>query len=514
VRIVDEKEFPDRTLTLRYRFVHVLYQNALYSSLRPTRRAALSRDVAQALLGYYGEHSGTVAAELAHLLETARDFARAAEYFLLAAKNAAQVFANAEASILALRGLTLLQRLPDTPERAQRELQLQVTLGFALTSTKGYADPETGKSMARAREICEQLGETPELFPIIWGLFTYYIVKAEFQAARQFGEQLLRLGANANDTILQVGGHYALGTAAYLIGELVTGHEHYERVLALHDPQQHRAYRALYRRDPGLYSRSGIVRTLWLLGYPDQAARRLAEALTVARQTADPGSLAFALTFPVYLNQFCREPAAAEARADACIAECQAHGIVQERLWVSIVRGWALAQQGRVQEGLTEIHENLPKLGVERGEVFRPYFLALLAESLGKAGQVEDGLTAIDDALNTVERTGERYYAAELHRLKGELLLERADASTIAAAENCFHEAITIAHQQHAKSLELRAAISLSKLYQKQGKPADAHRRLSDVYGWFTEGFDTADLREARTLLKDLASTIREEATP
>ena len=211
VRLVREHEFPDRTLTLRYRFVHVLYQNALYASLRPTRRASLSAAVAQALLGYYGEKSAAVAAELALLFEAARDFARAADYFLLAAQNAARLFANQEAVVLARRGLELLETLPDTPERARKELALQITLGPALIATKGWTAPEVERTYTRAHELCQQVGETPDLFPALWGLWLFHHDRAEIPTARNLGEQLLGLAQRAQDPALLLQAHHALG---------------------------------------------------------------------------------------------------------------------------------------------------------------------------------------------------------------------------------------------------------------------------------------------------------------
>ena len=197
VRLVGEHEFPDRTLTLRYRFVHVLYQNALYASLRPTRRVSLSAAVAQAVVGYYGEKSVAVAGELALLLEAAREFTRATDYFLQAAQNAARLFANQEAVVLARRGLELLATLPDTPERARKELTLQLTLGPALKDTKGWTAPEVEETYTRAHELCEQVGETPDLFPALWGLWLFHMSRAEIPTARNLGEQLLSLGQRA-----------------------------------------------------------------------------------------------------------------------------------------------------------------------------------------------------------------------------------------------------------------------------------------------------------------------------
>ena len=507
VRVINEEEFSDRTLTLRYRFVHVLYQNAFYASLKPTRRAAVSKAVAEALLGYYKEQSGAVASELAHLFEAARDFERATDYFLLAAQRASDVFAHEEAAALARRGLELLRTLCDSPERTQKELLLQLIVGFSLSITKGTATPEMGESMARARVICEQLGESPQLFPVIWGLWAYYLVGAELQEARQMAEKTLRLAQNVKDPALLVGAHYAMGLSLQFLGELVAGHEHLERAIALDDPQQHRSYSSLYKLNPRIYSQSDTVYTLWQLGYPEQSRRRLDETLTLARQDGDPRSLAQALWFAAFVHQLCRDAQRTQEYAETCIAHCNEHGIAQERDWVATQLGWAMVEQGLVKEGIAQLRESLSTLRARRATMTLTFSVSLLVEALIKDGQIEEGLTAVTEGLELVCRTGQRTHEAELYRLKGELLIMQAEGSTtlLSEAESCFHHAIEIGRAQSAKSFELRAVMSLSRLYEKQGKKEGARQILSEIYGWFTEGFNTADLKEAKILLERMS---------
>ena len=253
VRLVGEHEFPDRTLTLRYRFVHVLYQNALYASLRPTRRASLSAAVAQALVGYYGEKSAAVAGELALLWEAAREFARAADCFLQAAQNAARLFANQEAVVLARRGLKLLEALPDSPERARQELALQIALGPPLIATVGWTAPEVERTYSRAQELCGQVGETPQLFPALWGLWFFYLDALGDPDSAEPGGQLLSLAQRAQDPALLLQAHHALGPTYMLAGDWVSAQAHLEQGIALYDPQQHRAHAFLYGgHDPGV----------------------------------------------------------------------------------------------------------------------------------------------------------------------------------------------------------------------------------------------------------------------
>jgi serine/threonine protein kinase/tetratricopeptide (TPR) repeat protein len=508
VRFINEEEFPHRTLTLRYRFVHVLYQNALYASLRPTRRAALSKAVAEALVEYYKEQSGAVASELAQLFEVARDFERATDYFLLAARRASDVFAHKEAAVLARHGLELLKTLGDSPERIQKELLLQLSVGFSLSITKGTATPEMGESMTRAREICEQIGDSPQLFPVIWGLWAYYCVGAELHEARQMAEKALRLAESANDPVLLVGAHYAMGTSLQFLGELSAGHEHLERAIALDDPHLHRSYSTLYNLNLGIYSQSETVATLWQLGYPDQSRRRLDETLALARQDRDPRSLAQSLWFAAFFHQICRDAQKTREYAEICIAHCNEHGIAQERDWVATPLGWAMVEQGLVKEGIEKMRESLSTLRARRSDAAFTFSVGLLIEALIKHGQIEEGLTVVAEALDLVHQTGHRGQEADLCRFKGDLLTMRAERNStlLSEAESCFHRAIEIGRGQGAKSFELRAVMSLSRLYKQQYKKEQAREILTEIYSWFTEGFDTADLKEARKLLDELSA--------
>jgi predicted ATPase len=279
---------------------------------------------------------------------------------------------------------------------------------------------------------------------------------------------------------------------------------HLAQGLALYDPQQHRVSAFLYGEDPGVTCRSYAARALWYLGYLDQGLVRLDEAGTLVQQVAHPLSLSFALSSAAIFHQLRREVRVAQERAEAAIRLAKEQGFTFWMAFSSMLYGWALAQQGRAQEGIAQIEQGLSAYRATGGEIGRPHWLALLAEAQGTLGEPEAGLTALAEALVHVEHTGERYYEAEVHRLKGELLLQLpSDHQT--EAESCFHHALDIARHQQAKSLELRAARSLSKLWQQQGKRQEAHDLLAPIYGWFTEGFDTVDLKEIKALLNFLA---------
>jgi len=335
VRQLREQQFPDGTRSVRYRFVHVLYQNALYGWLAPTRRAVLSRKVADVLLGHYGDRCAEVAAELAVLFEVAQDLHRAVEFFALAAERAAHVFANQEAVSLARRGLTQLSKLPNSAERTQKELRLQLSLAFALLCTVGYGAAETGAAMGRARELCESLGETALLYPVRVGLWTYYVTTGNFTVALESAEQLIALSRDSNDNVMRVAAHSLLGMTLHHQGELLACREQFEQAGRLYDPADQPRYFELYRFDPWIDAAAELVRTLWLLGFPDQARRLCQDTLALARGVSNPLSLAFCYVFVSYLHQLLHEAEETRSAGAACIALCDEHGIEWQRAWAS-----------------------------------------------------------------------------------------------------------------------------------------------------------------------------------
>jgi adenylate cyclase len=506
VRLVGDHELPDRTPTRRYCFVHVLYQNALYASLQPTRRALLSGNVAQALIGCYGEKNAAVAVELAWLLEAAREVARAAEYFLLAAQNAIRLFGNHEAIALARRGLELLATLPDTPERARQELSLQITLGSPLIATTGYAAPEVEQTYARAQTLCRQLGETPQLFLALWGLFYFHLTHAEIQKARILAEELQALAQRFQDTGMRLQAHHALGMIHLFTGDWSEAQDHFERGIALYDAQQHRAHAFLFGGiDPGVSCRIFAAWSLWMLGYPEQALRRSQEALPLAEQLLHSHNLAHARFHIGMFHQFRREGSAILEQAQALDKLLAEQSVPAYVVTASLLRGWPLADRCQPAQGLSEFQRARAAASKNiRSNTYYIYFLALLAEVHGKAGQAEEGLEVLQKALRQLDATEIRYFAPEVHRLQGELLLAQSNEKS-ADAEACFRQAIDHSRRQGAKSLELRAVTSLSRLSLQQGKKEEGRQMLAAIYGWFREGFDTADLREARALLEALS---------
>ncbi len=504
VRMVHEQEFPDRTLTVRYRFVHVLYQNVLYTSLQPTRRASLSAAVARALLGYYGDRSVDVAAELALLLEAARDFAGAADYFLMAARNAARVFANQEAVVLARRGVAVLASLPDTPERARKELALQITLGPALFATKDWTAPDVETAYTRAHVLCRELGESPDLFPALWGLFLFHIARGEIQAGLNLGGQLLGLAQRTQDPALLLQAHHALGPTYGLVGDWAAARLHLEQAIACYDRHEHRAHAFLYGgHDPCVCCLSFAAKSLWMLGYPEQALQRGREALQLALELAHPTSLAHTQLSVSILHQLRRDVSETLELAEALQALAADQGLLFYLAGGLVLRGWALVERGRIEEGIAQIRQGFDTGGATRAH-WRAYSLALLAEACGNGGNITEGLAVLAEALKVAEETGIHMYEPEMRRLKGEFLLA-LDPENLADAEACFCQAVAIARRHQAKSLELRATMSLARLWQKRGRGNEARAALASVFGTYTEGLSTPDLVDAATQLNSLA---------
>jgi class 3 adenylate cyclase/predicted ATPase len=503
-----------------YFFKHALVQDTAYQSLLKSRRQQLHQQIAQVLAERFPETAETQPELLAHHYTEAGLIKQAIPYWQQAGQKAVQRSANLEAVSHLTKGLEVLKTLPDTPARVQQELTLQLALGAPLMATKGYAAPEVAMVYTRARELCQQLGETPQLFRVLSGLFAFHFVRGEHERARELGEQLLHIAQVTQNPARLLGAYQALGLTLFHLGELVSSRAHLEQGIALYDPQKHRSHVVRSGQDPGMTCLCYAPWVLWHLGYVDQALERIYKALTLARELPHPYSLAYALAYVVILLQCRQERQATQEQAEALI------GLSSEQkfpFWIAVgttLRGWALAEHGQREEGIAQIRHGLAAYGATGAEALRPYFLALLAEVCGKGGRVEEGLTALAEALAVVDKTGERFYEAELYRLKGQLTLQQSPVSGSefqadnphcafrtpqSEAEACLLNAIEIARRQQAKSLELRATTSLARLWQQQDRKGEAHELLLKVYGWFTEGFDTPDLQKAKALLQELS---------
>ena len=497
--LYEQPAFPES----EYIFKHALTQDVAYGTVLQEGRKALHERTGHAMEVLYKINLDDHYSELAHHYSHSENAAKAVEYLGLAGHQAVERSANADAVGHFTTAIELLQTLTDSPERRQDELALQVALGVPLIATKAYAAPEVGNVYLRARELCEQVGDSPELFPTLYGLWSFYVARAEHRTAHELGEQLLQLAQSRRDSALLVEAHYVLGYTLVYRGEPASARTHLEQGTALYDPQLHRSLAFIYGFDPGVACLSAAAEDLWLLGYPEQALKRSDEAVTLAQNLSHPFSLAYALHHTSRLHQLRREGQVGQERSEAVIALATEQGFPLFLALEPLFRGWAVAQQGHEVEGLSQIHEGLAAWQATGAEFWQSRHLAILAEAYGKSEQVEKGLTTVAEALAFVERTGERFYEAELYRLQGELLLQQSEDNAPAAAAS-FHKAIEIAQHQQAKSWELRAATSLARLWQSQGQTAEARDLLAPVYNWFTEGFDTADLKDAKRLLERL----------
>jgi predicted ATPase/DNA-binding winged helix-turn-helix (wHTH) protein len=504
--------WPDGTVASRYGFLHALYRETLYARVPLGRRVRWHQRIGHRLEAGYGPQVRERAAELAEHFVRGHDPVRAVRYLHYAGQQSGQRSAHQEALQHLTRGLELLATLPDTPARVRQELDLLITLGPVLSATKGYGALEVEHTYTRAREICQQMGDTLQLSQVLWGLLTCCVVRAEHQTARQLGEQLLTLAQRQQDATLLCLGHFAVGAALYNLGEFAPAREHLEQSIALDDPQQYRAHPFLFGMDLGIFCRSWAAHALWLLGYSDQALTMSHTALARARELSHPFSLALALNYAAILHQFRREGRATHERTKAATVLCREQGFAYYLTWGPILQGWVLAEQGQDEEGMALMRQGMVSLQATGAQLRVPYYLALQAETCGKTGQIAEGLRLLAEALAQAHKTGEHWWEAEVYRLQGELRLrshvrslEPEVSTPDLEAEACFQQALGIARQQHAKSLELRAAMSLARLWQQQGKRHEAQQLLAPVYGWFTEGFDAADLQEAKGLLEGLA---------
>jgi predicted ATPase/DNA-binding winged helix-turn-helix (wHTH) protein/class 3 adenylate cyclase len=492
-------------------FKHALIQEAAYHSLLKSARQGYHQQVAHVLAERFPEIVETQPELLAYHYTEGGLSRQAVGYWQRAGQRALQRSANLEAISHLTKGLEVLKTLPETPQRAQQELVLQTTLGPALMAIQGFAALGVEAAYNRARELCQQAGEIPQLFPAMWGLWLFHVTRGELQEGQALGEQLLSLAQRVQETALLLEARHALWATSFWRGKLSSAQTSAAHGIALYQPQQHRSLAFLYGgHDPGVCCRDFYALTLWLLGYPDQALQSSQEALALAHEWSHPFTLAEAWGYATWLHQFCREPQAVQSQAQRVIALSNDQGFPYWVTQGTILRGWALAQQGRGEEGIVQMRQSLETFQAIGTKSLWPYHLALTAEAYGVVGRADDGLMMLGEALAVVHTTGARYYEAELYRLKGELLLAQEGKKPTAygtrlqleEAEACFQQAFAVARRQQAKSLELRAAMSLCRLWQRQGKQEQGRQLLASIYHWFTEGFDTADLQEAKALLE------------
>ena len=412
-----------------YTFKHALIQDAAYGSLLRTTRQQYHRHIAQALTEHFPATVETAPELLAHHYTQASMMAEAVPCWLDAGQRALRASANPEAIAHLTTGLDLLADLPVGPERAGVELQFRLTLGPAYMAIRGYAAPEVEACYQRARELCRELGDTPpQLVRALHGLWTNHIVRAQHTSALALGEQVLQLGAATNDDGSLLQGNMEVGWSHYFLGELEQAREHLERVLALYDPERHSSHAFIYGDDPATSARNALAQVLWLLGYPDQALRCSEENLAILRSLVQhPYSVAFGFTLAAFLRQYLGDPPAARALAEEALAISEAHGLAYMGAMASMFEGWARTQEGELDEGMAQMRRGLAAQLATGAELVKPYWLWLLAEVCQRTGAAREGLALLDDADAAIEHTHDRYWEAEIHRLRGRLLLATAE---------------------------------------------------------------------------------------
>lgn len=515
--IFEEPAFPEPA----YTFKHALTQDVAYNSLLIERRQVLHERAALAIEEVFPDRLEEHYGELAHHYSRSGAPDKAIPYLQMAAGQALQRSAFTEAIGHLTGAEKLLQTLPDSTERKEQELLVQVSLGRALKETRGWADPGAERAYGRARELSQQVQGIPHLLMALGGLFGFYMSRGEFRTARELGEQFSSLVSTVNDPTLQTIGYYVMGQVSSRFGEFLSAREHFEKCIEAYeeepqhsalidlefDPHGHRFFTSLGMEDPHVGALMFVAPVLWHLGFPDQALQKVHEAVSLARELSHHFSLFGAIYCSAMLSQLRGEAEAAREQAETVITMAGAQGLTLGIAQGMIVRGWALAAKGELDTGIAQLQQGLEAIRAG-GAHLSAGLLARLAGAYGKAGRVEDGLRILAEASQAVERSEERAVEAELYRLKGELL-EEAERRELRVAsprtpEQCFREAIEIARRQSAKSWELRAVTSLSRLWQRQGKKDDARQLLAETYNWFTEGFDTRDLIDAKALLEEL----------
>jgi predicted ATPase/DNA-binding SARP family transcriptional activator len=484
-----------------YRFRHVLFQTYLYRSLDKVERARLHEAVGTALETFYDQKVDEISGQLARHFEASGMTPKAVDYLLRAGKEAVRLSANEEAIAFFSRGLNLLETLPQTPERDRREFALRLAMYAPLTATQGYACPELERSNARAHELSLRLGEARELIPALTLLSGFYSFRAEFQTALELAERALTLAERLESPGHIVWAVQVIGMTFIYQGDFVAARQNLERTLEF-DDVHHTAMLPVRGRDPRVVYRSFAAWVLWSLGYPDEAQQLSHEALRLAKAANHPPTLAMALSVGnIVPHVLRREYAAIPGLVEAFTQLSAEHRLGLSEPVVCLARGRAMVHQGQVDAGMREMQQGLTEWRATGTQAWAPLHLGMFADAYLETGQPEQAQAALDEAFVAVRESSERMVEAELHRLQGEVQLVQGEEDE---AEACFRRAVAVARQQEARSWELRASMSLARLLGQQGRREEARCALADIYGWFTEGFDTPDLREARLLMEQL----------
>jgi predicted ATPase len=489
-----------------YTFSHALIRDTAYNSLLRSRRAELHGRIVSALEKEFPEIVSSEPQILAHHCSEANLNEQAIDYWLQAGQRAMSRSANVEANEHLRKGLVVLESLPESSQRDRQELMLQTTLGMSLVATEGFGSFDVVHAFRRAHLLCRDIGDTPELIPVLWGTWWFHEVRGELETAGELAKQLYDLAQGEQDQGHLLPAYRAMGQTLFWKADFPAARQNLEQAIAIYVPVRHRTHAFLYGQDPGVAARNFVAHCLWISGYPDQALARMQEAVAMEDEFSHPFSHAFALTWASLLARYRRENRPAHEHAETALMLSREQGFSFFHALATILRGAATAEQGEEEDGIAEMRKGIDMYRATGANSETKITLALIAEAHGKIGQFEKGLDLLVEALADSDAREVRCYDAELNRLKGIFLMAQDSTGDKAEeAEACFHDALELARAQNAKSWELRAATSLAHLWQSQGKTSEAHDLLSPVYGWFTEGFDTPDLQDAKALLDKLS---------
>ena len=484
-----------------YIFKHALVQDAAYESLLKRKRQDLHGRIAEVLKSRFPERAELEPELLAHHLTEADDIERAIGFWIKAGDRDIQRSASAEAVSHFRTALALIERLPHSDLRDEVELSIQAPLGAALTATQGYTAAETKAAYTRAYALCQQIGQTDQICHVMYGVWNYLFVGNESTEALELAEEGLRMAEDKQERLPHLVAHDWMGVTCFTLGRLEDAQAHLENALSLYDADEHRTLVYQCGEDPRYESANWLGLTSWVLGYPDRAIQYAKDAVAWAEELSYAPSIAYTLYFQVSVDLFRRDWQNVTKRTQELISFCTEQSIAHFRALGTIHRGAALIEQGDIRSGLESIEEGWRIWGSNR-LVTTFYWLSAIGH--WQLGDSETALQLLDDASALITRIDERFWEAEIHRLRGEIHRSRGP-DFFQLGESCFNQALSVAQTQEAKSLELRAATSLARLWQGQGKNDEARELLGPIYEWFTEGFDTADLKEAKALLDELS---------
>jgi predicted ATPase len=487
-----------------YTFKHALVQEAAYSTLLRGARQELHARIATVLPDRFPEVAVTQPELLAHHCTEGGLTEAAIDYWFAAGERALRTSANVEAIRHLLQGLQLLTSLPDTPERKRKELWFQTTLGVAFLATRGQGSAEAAQAYRRAEELCRDLDDRNERFKIVSGLFLIHQTRGDDHTARELSDELFHIAEQQNDDNFRIQARHSAWARCTWTGQFGAGQEHAEQGLLLYSPTKHATHALSYGgHDPGVCARAHRGLDLWFLGYPDRAVENVCQSLALAEQIAHPPTIVHALNYGILLHQLRRDEAMVQAWSERMALIATEQRLALHQALSFFARGWLLATGKNPRSGLSELHQGVDACMHLGMRLFEPYHRGVIAETYWRSGEAQVGMDVLEDTIGFVNTSGLRFFEAELLRLKGTLLMHLAPGEHHEAAA-CYREALSVARHQQAKSLELRAAMSLARFWRDEGRRDEARDLLAAVYGWFSEGFDTPDLRDAKALLDEI----------